>query len=160
MSSDPKPREKLVRVIDEHWVVYVAPMIVCVLLLISGFLLLTLSQYAVHHSEWMWLTSFVLGFGLVLGSLHGIFWVVLGETISQIVITNRRVVRFHDVILLREDMMEVSFEKMKTVEASKHGVLQSILNYGTLHFENAAHIEYVPHPNSAVRDIQQAMGMR
>lgn len=160
MSPEAKAGEKLVRVIDEHWMVYVVPMILCVLLLISGILLLLVSQYAVHHSEWLWLTSFVVGFTLVLGSIHGIFWVILGEAISQIVITSRRVVRFHDVILLREDMMEVSFEKMKTVEASKRGLLQSVLNYGTLHFENAAHIEYVPHPNSAVRDIQQAMGMR
>lgn len=143
---------------DEHWMIYVAPVSICALLFGAAMLFLVLSGATVTHSEWLWQTTFVFGTGFLLLSFHGFFLILLGESVSQIVITNKRVVRFHNIIMFRDEMLEVSYEKMKTVEARKLGILRNLLNYGTLHFENNAVIDYVPHPNRAARDIEQQLG--
>lgn len=157
VSSTP---ERLVNVSDEHWMIYVIPVLICFLLFAASILFLVIAGATLTHSDWIWETSFVFGCVFLLLSLHGFFLILLGESISQIVITSKRVIRFHDVILFREEMLEVSYDKMKTVEARKKGILQTILNYGTLHFENNAVIEYVPHPNRAARDIEHVLGNR
>ncbi len=156
MSSN--SREQLVSVSDEHWMIYVVPVFICILLFAAAVLFLTLAGITVTHSEWLWQTTFVFGTGFLLISLHGFFLILLGESVSQIVITNKRVVRFHNIIMFRDEMLEVSYEKMKTVEARKLGLLRNLLNYGTLHFENNAVIDYVSHPNRAARDIEQQLG--
>lgn len=150
--------ERLVRTVDEHWMVYVLPLAICALLLLAAVVLLLGAGVMVEHSEWLWRLSFVLGFTFFLVALHGIFLVILGQSVSQIVITNHRVVRFHNIIMLRDEMLEVSYEKMKTVEAKKHGIIRNLFNYGVLKFENNSTIDFVPHPNSAARDIEQQLG--
>ena len=151
--------ERLVRVINEHWVIYVVPVVVSFILFVISFGLFFLAQSTAYHIEWLWALSFALGTVFLLVALHGLFLFLLNESLSQIVVTNIRVIRFHDSMPFTEKMLEVTFDKMKTVEAKKHGILQTLLNYGSLDFEKGkAVIDYVPHPNSVVRDIEQAMG--
>ena len=154
-------QERLVRMMNEHWMIYVVPVFICFLLFCASVFLFVIAGTAVYHSDWIWLASFIAASVFLLLSLHGFFLILLNESLSQIIITTRRVIRFHDSIPFSENMLEVTFEKMKTVEARKHGILRTLLNYGSLHFEQkSAVIDFVPHPNSAVRDIEQAMGMR
>ena len=159
MAPEPK-QERLLTLTDEHWMIYVVPVLICLLLLGASMLFYYIAGVTVFHSDWLWQTSFVFASAFLLLSLHGLFLILLGESVSQIVITSKRVVRFHDVIMFREEMLEVSFEKMKTVEARKKGIVRTLLNYGTLHFENNAMIDYVPHPNRVARDIEQMLGNR
>jgi hypothetical protein len=49
--------------------------------------------------------------------------------------------------------------KMKTIEAHKNNILQTVLNYGTLEFEGKGKMTRIPHPGSLAMQIEQAMGM-
>lgn len=160
MSADSHTKERLIRVVDEHWMIYVRPLIFSVLVFVAGVSIFVFYVNSNFEDAWMNVTVFLFGFFTLVLSLHGIFLVLLNESISQFVITDRRLVHFDDALPFTESMLEVNFEKMKTVEVEKHGILQYTFNYGTLLFEtNKAKVHYVPHPNSVARDIHQAMGM-
>ena len=87
-----------------------------------------------------------------------VFVTLLCEMAVHIAITNHRVVWVRDKVILDEHTTEYAFTIMETVEARKHGLLQTILRYGTLQFETGPDITLVPHPISVAKDIEQAMG--
>ena len=150
--------EKLVMITDEHWVKYVMPSLIAALLFGISMLLLLLAGLAAHHYMWLSHASFIAGMLLFLLTLHWFFMVLLSETLDQIIITNRRLLRMKCRLLFGEDILEISFDKMKTVDASKTGIFQNLLRYGTLYFESKlASIALVPHPNKVAAVIQEAM---
>ncbi len=140
MPSSSAPGEKLLYLTDEHWVKYV-PVTLVYLALTSISLLLFAALL------------------LFLFTHHWFFVMLLSEASSCIIVTNHRVIRLHDVLFIREEMHEFAFEKMKTVEARKRGLLQNIFRYGSLKFESGAQITQVPHPNRVARAVEQAMGL-
>ncbi len=157
--ADNRP-EHLIRIVDEHWMIYLRPIFFSSIVLIAGLLSLVFSFLTVFHSGWMYLSSYIFGVACLLLSFHGLFVILMSESLSQIVITSKRVLHFSNSIPFGEGIAEASFEKMKSVEVEKHGLLQSVLNYGSLNFERGKMIiHFVPHPNSVARDIYQAMGM-
>jgi hypothetical protein len=90
---------------------------------------------------------------------HWYFWFLLAQSETHIIITSKRVLYIKSGLLWGEEMLEVAFDKMKTVEAHKTTFLQSILNYGTLQFEPMVKITCVPHPGTQAKLIEQSMGM-
>lgn len=163
MAHAPAPQagETLIRIVSEHWIKYLFPFFVAAALLGVSLLLFVLAGLSAHHYLWLSHATFVAALALFLITHHWFFLMLLGESMTHIVVTNRRVLRLRERVFLREEMLEVSYDKMKTVEASKRGLLQTILRYGSLHFEgDKTIITLVPHPNSVARDIEQAMGRR
>ncbi len=128
--------ETLVSVVNEHWIKYVFPVVMYVLLLGISLLLFILAGITAHHYMWLSHVTFVAGLLLFLLTHHWFFMVLLSESLDRIIITNRRLIRLQYRLILHEDVLEVSFEKMKTVNAQKEGFLQNVLNYGSLLFEN------------------------
>ncbi len=106
------------------------------------------------------LTIFLAAFLLFSFAHHWFFLRLLSEAADSIIITNCRSIHFHTHLFFYSDMRENSFDKMRTVEAVKHGFLQNVLNYGTLRFQGGDDISLVPHPQSVARAIEQAMGRR
>jgi hypothetical protein len=152
--------EKIIRIVSEHWIKYVFPAFLYVVLTGFSILLFILAGLTVHHSMWLSHLSFIAAFMVFLIAHHWFFTKLLGETMTHIVITNRRVVWIHESLFFREQMVEYAFEKMKTVAANKQGLLQNILRYGSLKFESGADVRLVPHPNRVAKDIDQAMGLK
>ena len=153
-----KNNETLIAVYHEHWIKYVFPVFLYVILMTAGFILLYGAVLSVTSIA-VFYTLLIIAIILLFGTHHWFFWYLLAESQAHIIITNRRVVYVHENILLEEQMLEVTFEKMKTVEAHKENFLQSVLNYGTLQFESSTKIKRVPHPGTIARQIEQAMGM-
>jgi hypothetical protein len=150
--------ERLLKVTDEHWIKYVAPTVVAVFLLAIALLLFMLAGVAAHHYMWLSHGTYVAALVLFWITLHWFFMVLLSESLDKIIITNRRLMRVQYHMILDEDILEVSFEKMKTVDAKKHGILQNLFHYGTLYFETKlASVQLVPHPNRIAKLIQEAM---
>lgn len=152
--------ERLVRVASGHWIVYVAPYSVAFLLIAVSVSALAFSLAAAANGLAIAVPAFWGGLGLLLFAQHWLFLYRLSDSLGHILVTDRRVIVLSAKLLVSETMREVSFEKMKTVAATKSGFLQNVLSYGTLTFEGGSEIPYVSHPNAVVRDIQQAMGMR
>lgn len=157
-SATPQPGERVVAVSNEHWVKYVVPVTISVFLFAISFLLFILAGLSAHHYMWLSHTTFIAGLFLFLLTLHWLFMMLLSESLDRIIITNRRLIRLQYRLIFHEDILEVSFEKMKTVDAQKQGLLQNLLHYGTLVFESKlASIPLIPHPNRIAKVIQEAM---
>ncbi len=151
--------EKMIRIVNEHWIKYIFPCFVYLTLLSMSILLFFLAGYTAHHSLWISEASFFAALLLFLGTHHWFFILLLSESASHVVVTSRRVVWIRERLFSHEQMIEYAYEKMKTVEAHKRGFLQTLLRYGSLHFESGPDIYPVPHTNNVAKDIQQAMGM-
>lgn len=150
--------EHVVYLTDEHWVKLIVPVLVSVFLFAISFLLFILAGITAHHSMWLSHGTYVIALLLFLATMHWFFMMILSENLECIVITNRRLMRFRYKMIFDEDILEVSFEKMKTVDVSKHGLIQNLFHYGTLYFETKlASIPLVPHPNHVAKIIQDAM---
>lgn len=150
--------EKLVYVTDEHWIKYITPIAVTVFLLPISILLFFLAGITAHHYMWLSHITFLIALMLFLSTMHWFFMMLLSEALDRIIITNRRLIRMRYKMIFDEDILEISFEKMKTVDVKKHGLMQNLLHYGTLYFETKlASIPMVPHPNRVAKIIQEAM---
>ncbi|TSC58441.1 MAG: hypothetical protein Greene041619_665 [Candidatus Peregrinibacteria bacterium Greene0416_19] len=152
--------EELLAVVHEHWIKYAAPFFVGLILLMISVALFVLAGISAHHAMWLSHTSFVTGLLLLLATNHWFFAMLLSENSARIIITNKRVIHLRTRLFIHEEMKEITFEKMRFVDAKMHGLLQVLFRYGTVWFENGASLTYVPHPNRMVKQIQQAMGMK
>lgn len=151
--------ESLRLISAEHWIKYVFPCFLYIVLMGGGALLLYVSTVSAPAAFGMSATLFLLGLIILFVTQHWFFWFLLAESQAYIIVTNKRVISIRESLLWREEMLEISFEKMKTVESHKQNFLQYVLNYGTLQFESATAITRVPHPGTMARQIEQAMGM-
>ena len=154
------PVEHVLRISGEHWVRYVLPVFVYILLMAISILLFLLAGATMFHSVWISHISFVTALLLMLGAHHAFFGFLLSEATEHIVVTDKRIIHMNTRLFLEDEMFEVSYDKMKTVEGRKDGFLQNVLRYGSLRFESGARVNYVPHPGLFVKDIEQAMGRR
>lgn len=150
--------EQLICISPEHWIKYVLPFM----------LYLALTAIAIFFLAFAILTTssvpgffvfFLLGFLTLICTHHWLFWFLLAESQTCIIVTNKRVIHIRQGLVWSEEIVDVAFEKMKTVEAHKTTLLQSLLNYGTLQFESSVTIKRVPHPGTLARQIEQAMGL-
>ena len=152
--------EHVVKVTNEHWMKYVLPAVIALFLFAIAFLLFVLAGISAHHYMWLSHATYLGALLLFLITLHWFFMMLLSESLDKIIITNRRLLRVQYRLIFHEDILEVSFEKMKTVDARKQGLIQKLLHYGTLYFETKlAAVPLVPHPNRIAKIIQEAMQM-
>lgn len=150
--------ERLIKVSGEHWIKYVLPVAMAICLFSIAVFLLFLAGLSAIHEMWVSHASFITGMALLLFTHHWFFMTLLGEALDGIIITNKRLIRTKCRLIFHEDFLEVSFEKMKTVDSEKRGILQNLFHYGTLMFENnKATIRLVPRPNHIAHLIQEAM---
>lgn len=150
--------ERLVHIAKEHWIKFVLPVLVTLLLVSISILLFFLAGLSAHHYTWLSNITFVMAVILFFVAHHWFFMFLLSEALDRIIITNRRLLRMQFRLIIQEDILEVSFEKMKTVDAIKSGMLQNLLHYGTIVFESKlASIPFVSHPNRVAQVIQHAM---
>ncbi len=150
--------ETLVALTSEHWIRFVGPVLLAVVLTGTAVLLYLLAGVTAHHNDLLSDLALLGGTVLLLLAHHWVFMTLLGDSLDCIIVTDRRLLRIQYTPILHEDILEISFEKMKTVDARKQGLVQNVLNYGTLYFETKlATIPMVPHPNRLARVIQDAM---
>ena len=150
--------EHILAVVNEHWVKYVLPVVIFAFLFGISLLLFILAGMSAHHYTWLSHATYYGALLLFFLTLHWFFMMLLSESLDRIIITNKRLMRVQYRLIFHEDILEISFEKMKTVDARKHGLLQNLLGYGSLHFETKlASVSLIPHPNRVARIIQEAM---
>lgn len=152
-------KESLIFISSEHWIKYVFPTFLYSVLMGSSMFLFYVATLSAPTASGFSLFLFIVSLFLLFITQHWFFWLLLAESQAHIIMTNKRVIYIHESLLWREEMVEISFEKMKTVESHKTNLLQSVLNYGTLQFESLMKIKRVPHPGTLARQIEQAMGL-
>ncbi len=152
------PTEEVIELIHEHWVKYIVPVTVYVLMVGISLLLFYVAGYFAYHYELLSGGTYLLALSLIFLTHHWFFAMLLSKASEHIIVTTHRIIHVRSHLFFYEDMNEVSFDKMKTVEAQKEGLMQNVLRYGSLVFEKNIIVKRVPHPNRVAREIQQAMG--
>lgn len=150
--------ERLLLMCSEHWIKLVFPTI---LFLLLGGASVILSYKAIVSPVSSGTSELMFFSGILVGTVavHWYFWFLLAESQIDIILTSKRFVNMHSDSLWKEDILEIAFEKMKTVEAHTTNLLQTVLNYGTLEFEGKTKVPLVPRPGAVARQIEQAMGL-
>lgn len=156
--SVPSVGESLVALIHDHWIKYVVPVTVYVLLGAASVVLFLFAGWTAYHYIGLTDVAFLVALFLLLMAHHWFFAMLLSESNECIVVTDKRVIHMQTRLFFYEDINEIAFDKMKTVEARKKGLLQNVLRYGSLVFEKGFEVRRVPHPNRVAKHIEQAMG--
>ncbi|MBI3336266.1 hypothetical protein HYZ98_01720 [Candidatus Peregrinibacteria bacterium] len=160
------PDETIVDVFSTHWVKYIGPILLYLLLFTTGILLFYLAILNAHHS--MWISHYTFISALLIGLLghHWFFHRLMSEGTVDIIITNRRFIHFKDILWFQDDMNEVPFGTIRAVEAHKRGVIQNLFRYGSLSFDRGSAIghdriiPFVPHPQQKAREIMSILHMK
>jgi hypothetical protein len=142
------------RVIDHfstHWMKYVAPIGVYLLLEIGGMALL-LFTWQMNPMIAPWL-SLLLCVPLLLAH-HWFFRLALGRSLDSLLLTDRRIIIAETNLWVTDDTAELSLHHINAVDATKRGILQHVFDYGTLWFDTGGSATYegklvtlVPHPH-------------
>lgn len=159
--------ERLIDAFSTHWIKYIGPGILYVLLTGTSVLLFSLAGASAHSAEGLSHVTFFAALILMLVVHHWFFHSVMSEGMVDIIITNKRIISMRDCLFFCEDMHEVHIERIRAVEAQEHGLLQNILRYGNLWFDTGgsgmdktATIERVPHPHTRAKTIMSMLAMK
>lgn len=160
--------ERLIDAFSTHWIKYVVPVLLFVLLMGTSLLFFYFAGLSVRNSEFVSHVCFFIGLVLMLITHHWFFHQVMSEGMVDILITNKRIISMRDCLLFCEDMHEVNLDRIRAVEAQEHGFLQNVLRYGNLWFDTGgsemntatATIERVPHPHRRAKIIMNLMQMK
>lgn len=150
--------ERLLQIINEHWIKYLVPAFIYIMMNAAAVLLFIFAVGLPNEGNFLAYASVVIGCILLFVAHHWFFAFLLGEAIDCIVITNKRSIVFETKLLVHDDIVENNLEKVRSVEAYRDGLLQNILMYGSLRFQGGTTINLVPHPHRVAKVIEQAMG--
>lgn len=159
--------ERLIDAFSTHWIKYVAPAFFYTVFLSVSLLLFLFAGYAAYENELLSNASFLIALFSMVVAHHWFFFRILSEAMVDVIITNRRLIFLQDSLLFQDDMHEVSLERIRAIEALKHGILQNVFRYGSLWFDTGGSsiksgriIRLVPHPHSKAKEIMQLMELK
>jgi hypothetical protein len=64
--------------------------------------------------------------------IHWFFLEVIGFYLGFFMVTDSRIIELHKTVFMREEMNEISFKQITNIHHEKSGLLQNLLNYGTI----------------------------
>ncbi len=159
--------EQLIDALSTHWAKYIVPIGITTILVAVSLLLFVVAAVSGTTSPLLTQMSFVVGLAVLLVCHHWFFHKIMSESLVEIILTNQRLVFLEEKLLISDDMHEVTLERIRAVEAQKHGLLENIFNYGRLWFdtgggslESSKTIPLVPNPHKYANRITQLMKLR
>ena len=149
--------EKLLRVCHRHWMKYMAPLFVYVLLSVLC-LILFFTAASLPSVEVGRVMLFVALIAIVIVQ-HWFFHFLLSENVSDVILTNKRILRLNRSLWFVDTMDEIVLVKIKMVEVKKSGILHRLLNYGDLRFDTGGGktIQFVHAPKAWAEEIEHNM---
>lgn len=156
----PSSPEQVVLITRTHWIRYVAPGIVCIVLLCIGTAFIALSGI-ILLIPMAAATLYVIGAALVLLSWHKFFHMFFSERMRIIIVTSKRVIYLHMRLYLSSHEHEIPLRRIHDVSVRRIGFITYLLNYGSVCFEApVSHEEsmerclpYIPHPDTVGETI-------
>ncbi len=109
----------------------------------------------------------VTGHVLLLLFHHVAFYRIFSSSMTRVLLTNKRILRSQGSLWLRENVMDIPLWKIRSLEVAKHGLLQHILDYGSilLNRRELPSLPLIPHPQavharivSQLQQMQSAFG--
>ena len=151
--------ERLLYARSTHWVKYIQKTLVYVLVALFSMALLWIALQIIPRQPVFGAAVYLIGFSLLLLCHHLLFHLYFSEQMIDIIVTDRRIIYFNDLLFTMDDEHEIPLKKIAAVEVQQHGIVQNMLNYGVLWFDTGGSsgdlrrsIPHVPNPD-ALADI-------
>ncbi|MDA1209388.1 MAG: PH domain-containing protein [bacterium] len=152
--------ERLIVCASTHWMKYVINALKNHFLVFLGIVLLFAANLAVQQS--VAIITCVSGALLALYAHHNFFHKLLSESMFDIFITTERIIYFDDSLIISNNEHEIPSHRIAGIEVSQEGVIQNMLNYGTLWIDTGGStadfkrsIPYVSNPEELSEKIAQ-----
>lgn len=160
--------EMFVTALSTHWIKYAFPIFVLLVTMPIGIGLFAVALYVFEDIPLMKEALFSVALFFVLLSHHWFFHRILSEAMEDVIITNKRVIWIQEMLFCCDDMRQVPLNKIQGVEVRKHGLLQTILGYGSVWFDTGGTITHdenatmhlVPHPHRIAKTINQLLNLK
>lgn len=143
--------ERLVFCTSTHWMKYLFNGLKNHFLALLGLMLLAVSN--ISALEAVSFITFCIGMMLILYAHHNFFHKLMSESMLDIFLTTERVIYFDDKLFLSNNEHEIPLHRVAGSEANQDGIIQNVLNYGTLWIDTGGStidfkrsIPYVPKP--------------
>ena len=157
----PEASEELIMAISTHWIKYVLPTVIFVIIMSASITFFILAGVIVNQSAFVAMLIVFSGMILMYLVLHWYFHRLLSEAMEDIIITTKRVIWIRESLFQVDEMRQIPLKNIQGVETQKHGILQTVLHYGSLWFDTGGTIttdqnaimNQVPHPNRVAREI-------
>lgn len=156
--------EQLVDAFDTHWIKYIAPACIYLLVTAGGLLLVYISANIAADSLVLSQLCFFSSLVVILSAHHCFFYFLMSEGMIDAIVTNERLVYFHGLLWVSDDMHEISLQHIRGVEARVHGVFQNLFRYGDLWFdtggaslESGSILKRVPKPHRRAKKIRKLL---
>lgn len=109
----------------------------------------------------------ILNLLILISLVFGVVFLILSARIyraNQLIVTDENVTQILQIGLFRRKISELSMHNVEDVTAEQHGILQTLLNYGTLRIETAGEqnnfiFVYCPNPNAYAKAILDSRQM-
>lgn len=156
-----RPDEELKLVLKRHWIVYVYLMLYILFLLFSSGMLIA------YHSS---IFSFIPGdifsvFLIIYWSIYLLFLYITwaNNELDLFIITDQRIRGIEQLSFLNRTISECSLDDVKEVNAQTKGLLENLLNFGTVSMHTASEnsnfvMRFAPSPidnASIIRNVIQ-----
>jgi hypothetical protein len=155
--------EQFIRATPFHWVRYVLPVFLYGIFLSASVFAFSIATNMARGDPLPAIITFSFALFVLLLIHHWFFHRLLGLSLTQIIVTNRRLITLHESLFFRDTAEEVPLSKVCSVEAEVSGILHTILKYGTLHFDlggSTRHIHRVPKPHTIAKELDRALEKR
>lgn len=151
--------EDVILTIQEHWIWLLRPVFFLLLGGIIGFVFSLAGQLFAPTSELFQFLFYFLAFVVLTISIHFFFILILQWVISNIIITDKRIVEIKYAPFVIDDINHIEMTKINDVEKTKHGVLKNLLNYGEVNMsvagmKNNVSFHYIRRPSKFVNLIE------
>lgn len=160
-SKSPMPTigkdEKLLRVSHGHWMKYMAP--VCSYVLLFSLCMFLFIVAVSLPSVGIGRIIFFAALTALVIIHHWFFHFILSENVSDVILTNKRILHLNRSLWFVDTMDEIILMKIKMVEVQKRGFLRRLLNYGDLWFDAGGGwtLPFIPAPKAWAEDIENNM---
>lgn len=164
----PEASEELIMAISTHWIKYVMPTVIFIIIMSSSITFFILASVIARQSAFIAILVLFTGMILMYLVLHWYFHKLLSEAMEDIIITTKRVIWIREALFQIDEMRQIPLKNIQGVETQKHGIVQTILHYGSLWFDTGGTITtdenaimtLVPHPNNVAKEINAIIRSR
>ena len=159
--------ESPVLLIRTHWMQYVMPLLLVLLSWLLYFLCTAVSLALMQWNGTAAVIALISGHALLLLFHHAAFYQIFSISTTRFLVTNKRILGLKQRLWFSDDTLDIPLWKIRSMEISKKGFLQHVLDYGSIELNRGAFpsIGLVPHPNtlhhritSQLQELQSAFG--
>lgn len=132
MNEPLDPSEEVILSLKDHWIVLLKPAIFLIFGVILTSLIFGIGTITAPASEELKWLLYMIAYTILLVSVHFFFILLFSWMISNIIVTNKRLIEIKYRSFVMDDINHAEMSKINEVEKIKHGLWKNILNYGDI----------------------------